>query len=586
MAVQRSDNAIRALIAGLAAISVLLIFVLWQSVDTTIRVRTEQARVDAERVDALAVARAVEHGDTPLARVLEELDVAVAAAVYSAEGERTAIASAGGGESLADALSQSVPRPAESGAMFPARVTPAPPNVRIFLVRLADNRSVAIAEPDAPAGSWANTVAAYQALTLLVVLAAIGFLVIRMRRLAGARASAPSQTGSQNGANREADFVVETFHSVIGELQHKGKELEMRSQVDRARAERSERFSERVIAQMPTGLVVIDAAGRVTAANRAARELFPDLPSARNVSVTARDAFRDAGELGDLVDACLRDAEAFQRREVLKRSGTGDATPRCIGVSVSPISDGSGSADVVLVLMTDLTEVVGLRERLRLQENLANLGEMAAGLAHELKNSLATIQGFTQLIAELAPDKATESSDALLSEVAELSQMVTDFLNFARPADLVVAPIAVVDMVDAVVAKFESRCGDLRIRIEREVDASRDLVVRGDEALLGRAVLNLVQNSIDALDGGGTGGRITVGVREAPGGWVCITVADNGKGIPREDVAKIFIPFYTTRARGYGIGLALTQKIVLAHGGRIEVDDAAPGAIFRCFLPR
>ena len=436
--------------------------------------------------------------------------------------------------------------------------------------------------------SWAEPLAAYLALTLVVVLAGVVLLLRRVSRLARARLEpAPaSGAGHADGPKREAEFVVETFQTVIGELQHKGRELEILTRLERERAERSERFSERVIAQMPTGLVVVDRSGRVTAANQSARDLFPALPRQRVEAIGYERAFAEAPDLVRMVAGCLDRSASFHRREVEMRAEPGGGEVRWLGISVSPIGPPEDGPEAALCLMTDLTEVVELRDRLRLQETMAGLGEMAAGLTHELKNSLATIQGYAQLIAGLAPDHALDPSEALVAEVRQLSQMVTDFLNFARPQDVTLAPVEVSGLVDATLARFADRFEEAGVepRVEIAPDAAAACVL-ADETLLGRALFNVVQNALEALETVEPPRRLAISVRRQSPADVTIDVRDTGPGIPPADLAKIFIPFFTTRSRGYGIGLALTQKIVLAHGGRISVENASPGAAFRLALP-
>jgi signal transduction histidine kinase len=433
-------------------------------------------------------------------------------------------------------------------------------------------------------GAWSDPLVGYLALTLVVVVVAVVALLRRLGRAARARLEPSSNSSRQADApRREAEFVVETFQTVIGELQHKERELALLTQRERERADRSELFSERVIAQMPTGLVVVHRSGRVTAANDSARDLFADLPRDRADEVAFGRAFRSAPALAGMIEDCLERAASFHRREVEMRAGT-RAGSRWLGVSVSPIGPSGGEPEAALCLMTDLTEVVELRDRVRIQETIVSLGEMAAGLAHELKNSLAAIQGYAQLLAELAPERAHEPADALVGEVSELSRMVTDFLNFARPEPIAAVSIEILDLVRGVVARFEERAEAAGFEISIDAAGAERARVLADETLLGRALYNVVQNAIEALEQTSGERRVEVGVRCADG-EVEITVRDTGPGIAEEDLTRVFIPFFTTRSRGYGIGLALTQKIVLAHGGRIAAERASPGARFRCVLP-
>lgn len=590
MATIVDNGGMRAGIAALIAVAVLTAFVLWLGVDAAIRTRSEEARDAREDADAQSLARKIEalEPDPTEAAVTEavrSLGAPMAAGVYDGSGRIRLRATSPGREHLGSRLPDDLELDRASVA---ATVRPfgGDDGVRVQLVELEGARWLFIVHEQRPLAPWADTLVAYQALTIVVVVAAIAFLFWRIRRRSPvARREAAS--GAGDVPSREADFVVETFQTVIGELQHKGKELELRSQRDRERADRSERFAERVIGQMPTGLVVVDRSGCVTAANPSARELFADLPSARTEAVDHTSVFGRAPELSALIGDCLADGRSFQRREIELHTQTGDGSTRCLGVSVTPIGPAGGPVEAALALMTDLTEVVELRDRVRVQETLASLGEMAAGLTHELKNSLATIQGYAQLLAGLDIDRATEPSEALVSEVRALSQMVTDFLNFAKPEDLSPVPVKLRDVVDGVIERFADRLASSAIEASVIEEANESpSTVSADEMLLSRAILNLFQNAVEAVETVDGPRTISLTIRQGQGtSDVTLEVRDNGPGIPVEDLDRIFIPFFTTRSRGYGIGLALTQKIILAHGGRITVENARPGAVFRCRLP-
>ncbi len=596
----------RAGIAALVAVGVLVAFALAVGVDAALRTRSEEARDAGERADAQWIARRVEAAeggisDARLSAILgngvepggiigpiesDGIKGSVAVGVYEAPGRLLFHATSPGFERLDDRLPREMKL---DQSIVPPRLdsTFADRTVGERYVPLRGHRWLLVVHDRRPLTPWADTFVAYQSLTLIVVVAGILFLFWRIRRHSpAARRDAIASGGAGDAPLREAEFVVETFQTVIGELQHKGKELELRSQRDRERADRSERFAERVIAQMPTGLVVVDRSGCVTAANRSARDLFAGLPSGRSEAVDQERVFESAPGLSAMIADCLAEGQSFQRREVELRAQTGDGSTRCLGVSVTPIGPTGGPVEAALALMTDLTEVVELRDRVRVQETLASLGEMAAGLTHELKNSLATIQGYAQLLAGMDVERAAEPSEALMTEVRALSQMVTDFLNFAKPQDLTLAPVRIRDVIDAIVDRFGDRLTASGVDVVVDFgDTTTSATVWADEMLLSRAILNLVQNAVEAIEEIDGPRRIVVSVRESGPAELALEVRDNGPGIPAEDLGRIFIPFFTTRSRGYGIGLALTQKIILAHGGRITVENADPGAVFRCRLP-
>lgn len=566
-------------VAAIAILAALAVgYVAWEGARAARDARASVAEgLEARRVDALVVARVVERDGGPAPEVLQSALAAAgaqaAAGIYS-EGKLETSAAPGTAASLVERLpSENPPTPAADRPSVTERG-----GVTLTSARLADGRVLVLAHRGVGGAGWLETLVGYAVLTLLVLGAGLGLVAWRMRRALRPTVEAATAGPPGGEAQREAEFVVETFQSVIGELQHKGRELEQATRRERERAERSERFSERVIAQMPTGVIVVGTTGRVTAANSSAREIFSGLQS--ESAVEYGSAFAGAPELVEMVRACLDEGVASHRREVeMDDPALGR---RWLGASVSAIASESGRADAALCLVTDLTEVVALRESLRVRENLASLGEMAAGLAHELKNSLATIQGYGQLLARLVPADAEVPSAALVEEVRQLTGMVTDFLNFARPQNPVLMPANLREILDGALARASDALG--RARVDLSVICPDSLTVLADESLLGRAILNLLQNAAEALEDAPGPRRMEI-VATASGSECILEVRDTGPGIPVDDLPKLFIPFFTTKTRGHGIGLALTYKIISAHGGFVTAENANPGARFRCILP-
>jgi signal transduction histidine kinase len=241
--------------------------------------------------------------------------------------------------------------------------------------------------------------------------------------------------------------------------------------------------------------------------------------------------------------------------------------------------------------MTDLTEVIELRERMKLQENLANLGEMAAGLAHEFKNSLATIHGYVQLLdaqSQSTKDENTRRAtlDAALNEVKLLARLVTDFLNFARPQKLNVTEVELSSLLGECVDEIRPLLSDSGIALTIE---GKFATLSADESMLRRAIVNLLRNSVEAIEPQSSDKRIEI-KGSVDGGkglrYAHLRICDTGGGISSPDLHNIFIPFFTTKSRGYGIGLAIVQKILVAHGGDVSVERSdGSGTVFHCRLP-
>ena len=439
----------------------------------------------------------------------------------------------------------------------------------------------------------------YQVIALVFVLGLM-FLLVRWllrpyRRMVEAARGSPVHAAA---AMSESEFVVETFQALVEQLQAKERELAQLHALERRRAERSERLSERLIANIPSGLITIASSGAVTSVNPHALKILgarintAQLYEPGTVMFAPGEDYRSflhlSPRLVEMIGQCLNTGHTFRREEVMLTLP--DGRTRHLGLSISPITDAAQTVEGALCLLTDITEVLELRERIRLQENLANLGEMAAGLAHEFKNSLATIHGYVQLLElqlNAAPaDEQRVTLDAMLNEVRLLARLVTDFLNFARPQQLSLAPVALGDLIEQCVAEAHMQVAESGIRIETEGEFAE---VAADESLLRRVFLNLIRNAVEAIDPASHEKRIRIsGVTDAGRDrrFAHVRVSDTGTGISQDDLPRIFIPFFTTKSRGYGIGLALVQKIMVAHGGDVAVERSdATGTVFRCRIP-
>ncbi|HVG17599.1 MAG TPA: ATP-binding protein [Blastocatellia bacterium] len=441
----------------------------------------------------------------------------------------------------------------------------------------------------------------YQIVALIFGLGLMFFILRRLlrpyRRIVEAAQGSPVHASS---AKSESEFVVETFQALIERLQAKERELAQLHALERKRAERSERFSERLIANIPSGLVTVDSRGLVTSANAHALKILGVAeaslrppPADRfasdmlSLGIEHSSFFKMSPRLIEMISECLDTAKPFRREEVDIRLP--DGRVRRLGLSLTPISDASHSLEGALCLVTDITEVLELRERMKLQENLANLGEMAAGLAHEFKNSLATIHGYVQLLeaqGDGSVDDRRTTLDATLNEVRLLARLVTDFLNFARPQQLTLAQVDMRSLIEACADEVRQQLSDGGIELRVEGDFT-ELAV--DESLLRRVFVNLFRNASEAIDPLSAERLITVSGAVDAGAdsrYAHIRVRDTGSGISSEDLHRIFIPFFTTKSRGYGIGLALVQKILVAHGGDVSVEKSdCAGTVFHCRLP-
>lgn len=220
-----------------------------------------------------------------------------------------------------------------------------------------------------------------------------------------------------------------------------------------------------------------------------------------------------------------------------------------------------------------------LEEELNRAERLAVLGEMIAGVSHEIKNPLGIIRSTAELLEKrLDEPRPKKLASILVEEATRLNNIVTEFLDFARPKDLQVAPCRVEDLLERNLAVIEVECQKRNIRIERDYQTG-DFMLEADANLLYRAFMNLMVNAVQAMDEGGTL-RIQTSLRcqdSRQDPVLEVHIADTGPGIPAEVLGKIFNPFFTTREKGTGLGLSIVQNIVQSHHGTVGLAPGSQG---------
>jgi signal transduction histidine kinase len=434
----------------------------------------------------------------------------------------------------------------------------------------------------------------FAGITLFVLIVVVVAMVIVARRYLRSDSASVAQPGDWSSAQPAAEnasaFMTASMQGVIEKLRAQEKELARLHLMAQERAQESERLTEEVTRNMPTGLLLVNATGAIGSSNPAAEQAL-GVASLRYRSY--KDVLGADSDLAGMLEECLREGKTFQRAEVEHLTPDGEA--RRLGATISPIfRPGRGGRKMVraraedpevapdsrpsgaLCLLSDLTELVALQKQIRWKENLANLGEMSAGIAHEFKNALATVSGYAQMIRSEAPEgDIHESAERILDQTRSLTHVVTEFLRFAKPLEISYETVPMQTLVERVAA--ESCEGAPQATVVAE-GAFTD--IPGDEALLRQALINLIRNGIEAARESGAEPRVVISgtIEELAGrDWQRVRVADNGPGIPERDLPKIFLPFFTTKSEGTGLGLAVVQKIALQHGGSIEARNQARG---------
>jgi signal transduction histidine kinase len=400
-----------------------------------------------------------------------------------------------------------------------------------------------------------------------IVAALAGILAFAVSKfLSAARSTA--RGGREGGA--ETAFMAAAMEEAL-------QKMRVQERAMQARAEASERLSGEIIASMTSGLLVVSQEGMVRTLNPAGRHLIglPDSDWMRDY----REVLRDSTPLADVIHECLVGRRPIVRRTVKMYRSVGASH---LGITVSPIRDESGHEHGAICLFSDLSEVADLEDQLRLKDSLARLGEMTAGIAHEFRNGLATIHGYSRLLdLERLPVDFKPYVQGIREETEELGQVVTNFLNFAKPAELMLVPVDIGVLAEKAAeeirAEARARGGDVTV-------TGQFGTVEGDEVLLRQAFSNLCRNALEACTD--VPPRIMVEGGTDGSGMLRVSVSDNGPGVDPAVGERIFRPFFTTKARGTGLGLALVQKIVVTHNGRVSAANAeGGGACLTVILP-
>jgi two-component system sensor histidine kinase AtoS len=409
----------------------------------------------------------------------------------------------------------------------------------------------------------------FLSLTAIVAALSATLVFVVLKIFAAARAARKKELT----AGSETAFMAAAMEDAVRKLRDGERAM-------KARAEASERLASEIVASLTSGLLVVDDQRIIRTLNPAGQAMLGLAGKPWNGPY--RDVLKDAGPLADVLEECLTTSTPVVRRAVPIAIGPVSH----LGLTVSPIREAAGdTGHGVICLFSDLTEVMELEEQLRLKDSLARLGEMTAGIAHEFRNGLATIHGYSRLLDldKLEPNYRPYV-EGIRDETESLKQVVTNFLNFAKPTELTLTPV---DMSALAERAAEEVRADARARGGDVVVRGDFAPVNGDEILLRQALSNLCRNAFEACDLAAIPPRIAIeGQNDPAHDLLRISVSDNGPGIPDSVAERLFRPFFTTKPHGTGLGLALVQKVIVFHNGRITVvNDDEGGARFIVTLP-
>ena len=388
------------------------------------------------------------------------------------------------------------------------------------------------------------------------------------------------------------------FNHMAAQLRQQRTELEganaeLRQRLDEVADLKS--YTDNILASLTNGIVTVDLDGRVVTLNPAA-EMMTGFFAGEVIGRYCTEVFASTPELGEILMETIASRSASPGVAVTLQRRNGRTLP--VEISAAPLKGGEGKDLGVIAAVRDLTVVRELESRLRRSDRLAALGELAAGLAHEIKNPLTSLLTFSRHLSRRFDDEQFRAKfqSVVPRELERINGIVEGLLELARPARVNFTAVRLPALLERAVELYAHEMEARDVQVRR--DYARDLpVVWVDAEAVYQALVNLVRNALDAMPSGGTltlhagwsdDHHVVRPGRPGPAGArrVRVEIEDTGIGIPAADADRVFIPFFSTKTGGTGLGLALTHKIVEDHGGSIDFRSAVgDGTVFRIVLP-
>jgi len=347
------------------------------------------------------------------------------------------------------------------------------------------------------------------------------------------------------------------------------------------------------------GIIVVDGDLVVRVINHAA-ERTTGLSRQGAVGRSIAEVFKANPHLAEQLGRTLESGQTSLSHEAPLRLR--DGSTRYISLTCSPVSNPAGDRLGVAAVFKDMTVIRDLEERGRHSDGLTRLGTMAAGIAHEVKNPLGGIRGAAQILRNALVAGRTEGAtliecaDLVIQQVDRIDRLIEDLLDLGSPKKPRIGPVNVNKVLNDLVQLLRAELDEEAVTFDLGFDPSLP-PVRGDEERLTQVFLNLLRNALDALRERPRGGKVSLRSRfdlnthpgrsdHSPRPMIAVEIEDNGPGIRAEDLEKLFTPYFTTKARGSGLGLAVSHKLVEDHGGAIKVSSVhGKGTRVKVLLP-
>jgi signal transduction histidine kinase len=351
-----------------------------------------------------------------------------------------------------------------------------------------------------------------------------------------------------------------------------------------------EGFFRDLVWSLRNGVLAVTIDGRIAVMNDVAYRILGLPPRRSDIGRPFTGVLQAQPEVARIIARAFEMSHLPNRAELRLKSSR-----KVIGYTISQVRDSRNRLTGATLFFKDLTRVEQLEERERLRDRLAALGEMAAAIAHEVKNPLAGIEVMAGILKRTLPD--SKDAQTILGDIIKEAKManaiVLEVLDFVRPIRLQVEHMSVTEVINDAIALAEAQAP--RGNVHVSVSVPQGMSIQGDPHQVRQVFTNLVINAFEAMNGRGA---VRIEASELPeeeplpggeaiaGPMIQVDVVDDGPGVPADVIDRIFSPFFTTKPQGTGLGLAIVRKIVNAHDGRIDLNTmAAGGTQFRVTLP-
>lgn len=407
--------------------------------------------------------------------------------------------------------------------------------------------------------------------------AGLGFFIYSLFRFTSSKNSMIKKGGHSN-----TGFVLNTFEGLIQELKTKEEALEQLKEEAEDRAKHIESYNENILQSVPSGVLTFNQEKKITTFNTSAGTIL-NLDPIKALQKSYLDIFEKDPKLIRLLDRTLEEEKNMLRQDCAIEFPNGKKI--WLGLSTSLLRDRENKMIGATLVFTDLTEKKMLEEQVELKKRLVMMGEMSAWVAHEFRSYMGTILGFSRLLGKKLEtnDPGQSMLQSITDELASMEHLISELLSYSKKTIIEPTPIVLTSLLQGIKDQFveSGRYPNVNWTLSFETSFPE---IKLDAVLMRQAFTNLIQNALDAMEGEGE--LEMKGFLRPSTKRVQIEISDTGDGIPGDALDKVFLPFFTTKTKGTGLGLALVHKIILSHNGHITVESQkGQGTLFTIILP-